>query len=279
MPLVSVLMTAYNREAFIADAIASVLAQRFTDFELIIVDDASRDRTVEIARDLAARDGAVVVPLLQAYPQASIALSPGGRDWASGPCPMLLTPRMAYQREFLGDGIFNLGPACALFRSEDFRKLGYFPLWGAASDYVFWLHACTSVQVLLVPGGMFWYRIHAGQELVSARAQFDYMRAAHCGWEALLSPACPLEPEEVEAAKRNWAWAHGRVMLGDLRRLRFHSAWERWRNLKLGLPEWLRYFRRQRRSPFAGTPVDANGQFIVPDWNVFESSQAVRGRQ
>jgi len=48
-PRVSVLMTAYNREALIADAIESVLAQTFTDFELIIVDDASKDRTVEIA--------------------------------------------------------------------------------------------------------------------------------------------------------------------------------------------------------------------------------------
>jgi glycosyltransferase involved in cell wall biosynthesis len=49
-PLVSVLMTAYNREKYIAEAIESVLAQSFTDFELIIVDDGSMDRTVEIAR-------------------------------------------------------------------------------------------------------------------------------------------------------------------------------------------------------------------------------------
>src|ERR1043165_8139265 len=49
-PRVSVLLTAYNREAFIADAIESVLVQTFTDFELLIVDDGSTDRTVEIAR-------------------------------------------------------------------------------------------------------------------------------------------------------------------------------------------------------------------------------------
>ena len=49
-PLVSVLMTAYNREKYIAEAIESVLAQTFTDFEMIIVDDGSKDRTVEIAR-------------------------------------------------------------------------------------------------------------------------------------------------------------------------------------------------------------------------------------
>lgn len=50
LPLVSVLMTAYNREKYIAEAIESVLASTFKDFELIIVDDCSKDRTVEIAR-------------------------------------------------------------------------------------------------------------------------------------------------------------------------------------------------------------------------------------
>ena len=48
-PLVSVLMTSYNREKYIAMAIEDVLASSFTDFELIIVDDRSADRTVEIA--------------------------------------------------------------------------------------------------------------------------------------------------------------------------------------------------------------------------------------
>jgi glycosyltransferase involved in cell wall biosynthesis len=49
-PLVSILMTAYNREKYIAEAIESALASSFEDFELIIVDDCSRDHTVEIAR-------------------------------------------------------------------------------------------------------------------------------------------------------------------------------------------------------------------------------------
>ena len=52
-PLVSVLMTAYNREQYIAEAIESVLAQTFKNFELIVVDDGSKDRTLEIARNYA----------------------------------------------------------------------------------------------------------------------------------------------------------------------------------------------------------------------------------
>jgi glycosyltransferase involved in cell wall biosynthesis len=53
-PLVSVLMTAYNRERYITLAIESVLAQTFTDFELIVVDDCSNDETVDIAKRYAA---------------------------------------------------------------------------------------------------------------------------------------------------------------------------------------------------------------------------------
>ncbi|MEO9145220.1 MAG: glycosyltransferase family 2 protein [Ginsengibacter sp.] len=49
-PLVSVLMTSYNREQYIAEAIESVLASTYTNFELIIVDDCSTDKTVSIAK-------------------------------------------------------------------------------------------------------------------------------------------------------------------------------------------------------------------------------------
>ena len=55
-PIVSVLMTAYNRERYIAAAIDSVLGQTFEDFELIVSDDASSDRTVAIADAYARRD-------------------------------------------------------------------------------------------------------------------------------------------------------------------------------------------------------------------------------
>jgi glycosyltransferase involved in cell wall biosynthesis len=55
-PLVSVLMTAYNREKYIAEAIESVLASTYQNWELIIVDDQSQDRTVEIAKKYEAKD-------------------------------------------------------------------------------------------------------------------------------------------------------------------------------------------------------------------------------
>lgn len=49
-PTISVLIAAYNHERYVASAIESVLAQDFSDFEIILVDDGSSDRTLEIAR-------------------------------------------------------------------------------------------------------------------------------------------------------------------------------------------------------------------------------------
>lgn len=61
IPLVSVLMTAYNREKYIAEAIESVLASSYTNFELIIVDDCSVDNTVAIAKNYEQKDSRVKV--------------------------------------------------------------------------------------------------------------------------------------------------------------------------------------------------------------------------
>lgn len=46
-PMVSVLMTSYNHEKYVAEAIESVLAQTYTDFEFLIADDGSVDGTQE----------------------------------------------------------------------------------------------------------------------------------------------------------------------------------------------------------------------------------------
>jgi glycosyltransferase involved in cell wall biosynthesis len=48
MPRVSVILTSYNHEKYIREAIKSALAQTFNDFELIIWDDASTDNSWQI---------------------------------------------------------------------------------------------------------------------------------------------------------------------------------------------------------------------------------------
>lgn len=55
-PLVSIGMPVYNEEQYIAQALDSLLAQSFKDFELIISDNASTDGTWNILQDYAAQD-------------------------------------------------------------------------------------------------------------------------------------------------------------------------------------------------------------------------------
>jgi glycosyltransferase involved in cell wall biosynthesis len=55
-PLVSIGLPVYNGDNYLADAIASVLSQTYTNLELIIADNGSQDRTAEICRHFAAQD-------------------------------------------------------------------------------------------------------------------------------------------------------------------------------------------------------------------------------
>jgi glycosyltransferase involved in cell wall biosynthesis len=56
MPLVSVIMPVYNREVLVADAIRSIQAQTFQDWEFLILDDASTDRTWSVCQSFADSD-------------------------------------------------------------------------------------------------------------------------------------------------------------------------------------------------------------------------------
>jgi glycosyltransferase involved in cell wall biosynthesis len=54
-PVVSVVLPSFNRAAFLPEAFASIQAQTFTDWELIVVDDGSTDDTRRVVSELAAR--------------------------------------------------------------------------------------------------------------------------------------------------------------------------------------------------------------------------------
>jgi GT2 family glycosyltransferase len=318
MPTVSVLMTAYNREQYVRSSIESVLNQRFRDFELVVVDDHSSDRTVDIARELAAGDARVrvivnernlgdyanrnraaalargrflkyhdsddlmyphcletMVSALTAESRAAFALSTAWA-WPGGPVPMLLSPRQCYQREFLGFGLFMCGPSCALFRTDVFRALGGFPEIGAHADHVFWLTACARHSVLLISADLFWYRSHPQQEFHSARAAKDYAEVPGHVWQALFSDGCVLEGEELEQARRNQAWTVAKQLWRDLRAGRWTIARHRLQHCGLGAADWLKYLRRARRSPLAGTPLDADGEYLVPEWLQVPRQRSVR---
>lgn len=57
--LISIIMAAYNTEKTIEQAINSVLSQTYTNFELLVVNDCSTDRTAELVKSIAAKDSRV----------------------------------------------------------------------------------------------------------------------------------------------------------------------------------------------------------------------------
>ena len=60
-PRVTIGLPVYNGERYVAEAVASLLGQSFSELELVVADNASTDRTLAICRELAAEDGRVRV--------------------------------------------------------------------------------------------------------------------------------------------------------------------------------------------------------------------------
>ena len=61
LPKISLIMSVYNGEDYLAEAIESVLNQTFRDFELIVINDCSTDSTPEILNGFQERDNRVKV--------------------------------------------------------------------------------------------------------------------------------------------------------------------------------------------------------------------------
>lgn len=70
MPLISVIIPAYNNEKTIREAIESVLNQTFSDFELIVINDSSNDSTLEIVSSI--QDSRIKI---FSYPNAGVSAS------------------------------------------------------------------------------------------------------------------------------------------------------------------------------------------------------------
>jgi glycosyltransferase involved in cell wall biosynthesis len=214
IPLVSVLMTAYNREKYIAEAIESVLASTFSNFELIIVDDGSIDRSVEIARGYERNDKRVKVYVneknLGDYPNRNKAAAyavgkyiryldsddviyPHGlqvmvRCMEKFPnagfglrnnrdkrlLPVCLSPKDSYREHFFEYGHFDRPPVAGIIRRDVFNALGGFSGKRMIGDYEFWLKIARYHDMVIIHDDLYWYRSHDEQEQASLYARKNY---------------------------------------------------------------------------------------------------------
>ena len=203
--LVSILMTAYNRQEYIAQAIESVLVSSYKNLELIIVDDGSKDDTVKIARRFAATDERVRVyeneVNLGDYPNRNHAstyargefimyvdsddmlLSDAleqlvtlmqahpacgmGMYWLHGKGePFVLEPAAAIRQHFYERSFLIVGPGGTIMRRDFFEQIGKYPVeYGPANDMYFNLKAAAATPLLMIPFEFIFYRRHEGQQI------------------------------------------------------------------------------------------------------------------
>jgi glycosyltransferase involved in cell wall biosynthesis len=210
--MVSILMTAFNREKLITEAIESVLASSYTDFELIIVDDGSSDDTATIAKKYQSEDKRVKVYVNEKnlgdyqnrnnaaryatgkyikYVDSDDQLYPGGLqycvdcmeqnpevDWAIIYPKMidkefLLTSKAALQLHFFEQPFLKAGPGQTIIKRSFFEKVGRYPVkYGPANDMYFNLKAAASGNTLVLQDKFLFYRRHEEQEQSN---QFNYL--------------------------------------------------------------------------------------------------------
>jgi GT2 family glycosyltransferase len=118
-PQVSVLMPVHNGEAYLSPAIDSILGQTFRDFEFIIVDDGSSDRSRDIIRDYARVD-ARIRPFYCEHRGITVVLNQGvtaarGEFIARMDADDISLPeRLAVQLRFLDENPSVVAVGCAL---------------------------------------------------------------------------------------------------------------------------------------------------------------------
>jgi glycosyltransferase involved in cell wall biosynthesis len=246
-PRVSMVMPVHNGARWLAEAIESVLVQDFTDFELILVDDASSDGSPAIMADAAARDPRVRLLRLDRNVGLPAALNAGFasargalHSWTSD--DNLLRPHMLRRLVAALDdhsdadvvhadftlidesgaelGRSRVGPvdrllfgnnvgACFLYRARVTDALGGYnvALFGV-EDYDFWLRAAQKFAFVTLNEDLYLYRKHEGS-LTSQRGDEIQALTAQIVERAL--------PDALPARRRS------EILLGLV--LRSHWRW------------------------------------------------------
>lgn len=271
MPFVSVLMTCYNRELYISEAIKSVLASTYTKFELIIVDDCSKDNTVAIVKSFEAKDGRIILHVneknLGDYPNRNKAAS-----YAKGkylkyvdsddyiyPTGLEMLVHSMEQFPEAGFGLCSLKPDAKnpfpfLLQSKEAYEYHFFgpglfhkgPLTAIFSKSAFYAVGGFKEERMISDIDM-WYRMALKYPVVlmpdgmvwQRMHQHQELNDSHeyivegalIKWNYLLSPGCPLNSEQLKKIRKQRIKRYSGFILSGLKRFNFRQVKNYWKCL------------------------------------------------
>lgn len=200
MAIVSIVMPVYNGEKYLSQSIDSVLRQTFKDWELVIVDDCSKDSSSEIMNEYAKSDDRIKVihNLVNSKIPASLN---NGFEKASGRYYTWTSDDNLYEQDaiekmvryldthadvglvysdmkFIDEdgketGIYESKPenifsnncigACFMYRADIAKKAGkYNPEWFLVEDYEYWLRIRNISNIGHINELLYRYRRHGG---------------------------------------------------------------------------------------------------------------------
>lgn len=210
MPLVTIVIPAYNHAGYLAEAVRSILTQSYPHIELIVIDDGSTDNTAEVAAALegdfrwftqanagqsrtlergwqeaqgeilaylSADDSLepqaveVAVAALQANPELT-AVYPDFNliDPMSKMVRRVTAPDFDYAA-MLGNVVCPVGPG-AFFRRASYRKAGpWSPEFRQMPDYDFWLRMGLTGPISRIPQVLANFRVHPGSQTYSVTTE------------------------------------------------------------------------------------------------------------
>lgn len=200
MPKISIILPVYNGEKYLKGSIKSVLNQTFQDFELIIIDDCSKDSSGAIARHYASSDSRVFYYRNDTNLKLPKSLNVGfskarGEYWTWTSCDNLYLPEalselsktldansevgLVYSSMHVIDeygekkDTLHAGPAahlifrnvvgaCFLYRRSIAEKIGaYDHALFLCEDYEYWLRISSISKIQPVSNCLYYYRRHS----------------------------------------------------------------------------------------------------------------------
>ena len=288
-PIVTVAMVTHDSERFVVQAIESILAQDFRDFELLICDDCSGDRTcrhvagfrddrIHAVRnerrigEYANRNQAVRIA------RGELILFVDGDDYlyphglalmvkilrafpeaafaaAQAPSekfiyPVELTPHEYLSCQFLGPRITGHDFSQVIFRVASLRACGGFDERVRTGDTHIQFLLGSRHNSVLAPAGTAWWRRHPGQASEKLlRERWGVAEFTRYANELLADPACPLGEIERRIARVNVARGLMRSVAHFALRGRLAHAVRLFRASGLGLGAAVHVFASERR-PF-----------------------------